>query len=723
MLNDPESIATLVRELTHSPIFDEALSITAEHCRTVFRDWGVESHIELINMLPDGFERISLAVLYYEAGKSLSFPRLEFWMHFIITHRESKSISIKEYEHFCCTGCGEFYAWLAEESAIADTAKIREITAKKLRLEYFKLAHDIISEYLKVIRETRLKIASLLLPTLSNIFKTNTEHAEDRMEIERQHPDFITSIDNVEDGFQQFVNNQLTEGLRAYLEREATSESQALSLANQQDQDFIELRIPYLLTQNKSLEAWQLLQMHRSRILCSQILMPSVHQGHMLNTSQDTNLVDQRTSERSSKWIHHFRNPNEDDFDQFQTWMQFVASINNKSNLNEKHHIQGGNIDHQMIMRFLDQQDHLPGETAIVELLTTERETYVFVFRKSMTTPEVVKVPITKTEIEKVTRDLVLGYSRLRWGLFEQGKPPLNEYDRSIQLLSALKPLTAWMFPILDGVTRLCIIPYDLSHFLPFSILPSPINRSRYLIEEFSLSYLPTIQLLPAVSASNPRRKDVDSGRYTKALIAGTEYDSEVQGPLNEHIARISTWFSYCKIYKGVAATPLTVSVVDPDEQWDIFYLHGHGQIDSADAGNNGVLLSNGSRFPLPTDRGDTFVLTSRQIATSALNGDLAVIASCLSARGDINPGEEIVGLVRSLLLCRFSSILTALWSFQKESGRILFETFAKSWAGDQLAKSDALAYCQRQMLQGALGKEYQHPYYWGPFTLTGDWL
>jgi CHAT domain-containing protein len=78
---------------------------------------------------------------------------------------------------------------------------------------------------------------------------------------------------------------------------------------------------------------------------------------------------------------------------------------------------------------------------------------------------------------------------------------------------------------------------------------------------------------------------------------------------------------------------------------------------------------------------------------------------------------------MRSLLVHRFSGIVTALWEFDTQAGRNLLETFLTLWAIDGLAKADALAEAQRAMICGAVNTAWRHPFFWAPFMLSGDWL
>ena len=94
---------------------------------------------------------------------------------------------------------------------------------------------------------------------------------------------------------------------------------------------------------------------------------------------------------------------------------------------------------------------------------------------------------------------------------------------------------------------------------------------------------------------------------------------------------------------------------------------------------------------------------------------------TCETGRREVSRGNELIGLTRALLYAGASSILVSLWAVHDESTGQLMTDFYRWLYDDAGNKVRAEAIALREaMLE--LRKKREHPYYWAPFILVGDW-
>ena len=128
----------------------------------------------------------------------------------------------------------------------------------------------------------------------------------------------------------------------------------------------------------------------------------------------------------------------------------------------------------------------------------------------------------------------------------------------------------------------------------------------------------------------------------------------------------------------------------------------------------------------------DTFILTysNQVINVRDLNGilqsretnqrgaiELLVLSACSTATGDTRADLGIAGVaVRS----GARSTLASLWNVDDEGTSILMREFYTQLKQPNITKAQAIRNAQVNLLKNPL---YEHPYYWAPFVLVGNWL
>ena len=105
----------------------------------------------------------------------------------------------------------------------------------------------------------------------------------------------------------------------------------------------------------------------------------------------------------------------------------------------------------------------------------------------------------------------------------------------------------------------------------------------------------------------------------------------------------------------------------------------------------------------------------------TALTGDrgvdLLVLSACETAAGDERAALGLAGMaVRS----GARSTIATLWSVNDQATSKLMGELYQQLANQKVTKAEALRQAQLALLGD---KWYQHPFYWAPYILVGDWM
>jgi len=142
---------------------------------------------------------------------------------------------------------------------------------------------------------------------------------------------------------------------------------------------------------------------------------------------------------------------------------------------------------------------------------------------------------------------------------------------------------------------------------------------------------------------------------------------------------------------------------------FDILHLSCHGHFNSKDPMASSLI------FP------DSF-LRAREILDLHIKAELVTLSACETGRNENKPGEELVGLTRSFLYAGAPSVLVSLWKIHSETTRDIMIDFykqLKNGGSKTIDLATALQTAQKNIMQKS---EHNHPYFWAPFVLVGDW-
>ncbi|HEY9831722.1 MAG TPA: CHAT domain-containing protein, partial [Stenomitos sp.] len=272
---------------------------------------------------------------------------------------------------------------------------------------------------------------------------------------------------------------------------------------------------------------------------------------------------------------------------------------------------------------------------------------------------------------------------------------PLSQqvYDwliRPIEADLAQSQLKTLVF-VLDGSLR--NIPMAALH-----------DGKQYLMEKYTIALTPGLELLESQPLTRGQLKVLTAG--LSEARQGFSALPAVEVELNQILSQVSgeklfnQEFTKTKIQNAIEAIPFPV-----------VHLATHGQFSSKAE--------------------DTFILTwDDRINVNELNNflqktdqrraipiELLVLSACQTARGDNRAALGIAGVA---VRAGARSTLATLWSVNDEATSALMGQFYQELAKPSVTKAEAIRRAQQSILNNP---NWQHPYYWAPYILVGNWL
>lgn len=281
---------------------------------------------------------------------------------------------------------------------------------------------------------------------------------------------------------------------------------------------------------------------------------------------------------------------------------------------------------------------------------------------------------------------------------------------------------------LLSDCNLLCVSAHGPLHGLPFHALRW--HDGRYLIENFGVSYVPSVGVLRYCQRHHRARQ----GKTPRScLFAGIdavgnqpfEQDGQYLAPLFTEVHKGQQYLALEGSEGPRAATKQQVSA--EMEHFDVVHLACHGLF-ATDRGEKNPLESGlqlaASPLKLVHQSGLTSedsLLTAREVFKQSLCADLVTLRACSSGRKYVEAGDELMGLSRAFLYAGANSLLVSLWNVNSQSSHKLLATFYQRWLKENMPKWKALQQAQCDFLNSD-DNHCHHPYHWAPFILIGNW-
>ncbi|HBE51225.1 MAG TPA: hypothetical protein DDW76_21235 [Cyanobacteria bacterium UBA11369] len=229
-------------------------------------------------------------------------------------------------------------------------------------------------------------------------------------------------------------------------------------------------------------------------------------------------------------------------------------------------------------------------------------------------------------------------------------------------------------------------------------------DGQQYLIEKYGIAFAPSLQLLDPHPLATRQLKTLIGGlsEARQGFIALPGVQSEVD---------LITRKVASEVLLNQKFTSDSLKQNLSDTKTPVLHLATHGQF-SSKIEDTFILTWDGKLTVAELEE----VIGSRN-ETISDPIELLVLSACQTAKGD---NRAVLGLAGLAVKSGARSTMATLWSVNDESTADFMAEFYKQLAKPGIAKSEALREAQLFLLKQP---KYNHPFYWAPFVLVGNWL
>lgn len=302
------------------------------------------------------------------------------------------------------------------------------------------------------------------------------------------------------------------------------------------------------------------------------------------------------------------------------------------------------------------------------------------------------KIPVDQEQVEQILKQLREQLTK-PYTLLEIQSLSKQVYDWLIRPAEAdlAKSRVKTLVFVLDGSLR----------NIPMAAL---YDGQQYLVQKYAVALTPGLQLLSPKSLEREQLKALTAGltearegfsALSHVALELDEINSEVPSTrlLNEE-------FTITAFQNKINSLPFPV-----------VHLATHGQFSSK--ADDTFILTWDSR--LNAKELDTLLRVTDRSRSNAI--ELLVLSACQTATGD---KRAALGLAGVAVRAGARSTLASLWSIDDKSSALLMSQFYRELVRTKVSKAEAVRLAQLSLLQNP---RYQHPRYWAPFVLVGNWL
>ena len=348
-------------------------------------------------------------------------------------------------------------------------------------------------------------------------------------------------------------------------------------------------------------------------------------------------------------------------------------------------------------------------DTVILEYLVTEDSAHGFVITSEGSgQPHIHSFPIAISR-EKLSKEIKEFREKIagRNLLFQ------NEAIKFHKLL--IQPASQY----LKGKKKLIVVPDHSLWELPFQVLLAP--SSRYLIEDYSISYVPSITVLremkkvhqkagtsrTLLAMGNPDLGD-EMIQKMNSLYRDTHLGSLPEA--EREVKQLSELYGKDESSVFIGAEAGEEQIKQKSEQYRILHLATHGIFDNASPLYSYLVLAKSK------GGSEDGLLEAREIMNLSFRAQLAVLSACETARGTVGSGEGVIGLSWALFVAGVPGIVVSQWKVDSASTTELMLAFHKNLI-QQMPPAVALQKAELELLRS---KKFRHPFYWAGFVPIG---
>jgi CHAT domain-containing protein len=304
------------------------------------------------------------------------------------------------------------------------------------------------------------------------------------------------------------------------------------------------------------------------------------------------------------------------------------------------------------------------------------------------------------------------------------------------------------------GNKRLLVISEGVLQYLPFAALPEPSVGGQAtatpLIVNREIITAPSASVMAVLRQETADRKPAEKAVAILADPVFSAYDARIMQSKDNTVTAVKTGtpphgdhrsraglgaqsFARLRFSRNEAdeieqlAAPGTTlkalgfdasrdTALNPDlSRYRIVHFATHSLLNNEHPELSGVVLS---LYDRSGHRQNGF-LRLYDIYNLRLGADLVVLSACQTALGGEIKGEGLIGLTRGFLYAGAPRVIASLWKVDDRTTSELMKRFYSGMLGRGERAVAALRAAQASLWRT---KGWDAPYYWGAFTLQGEW-
>jgi len=265
-----------------------------------------------------------------------------------------------------------------------------------------------------------------------------------------------------------------------------------------------------------------------------------------------------------------------------------------------------------------------------------------------------------------------------------------------------IRPMDAYLQS--RGVDTLVFIPDGPLRTIPMAAL---YDGNKFLIEKYAVTVSPGLRL------TEPRPLTASKQRL---LTSGISVSRRSLSPLANVPAELSNLHA---LYGGESLLDSAFSVAAFDEElsrndYSIIHIASHGQFGD-DPSQTFIQAFDG---PMDLNHLEHDIEPSKYKGNAV---ELLTLSACETAAGN---DRAALGLAGVALKAGARSALATLWSVNDQASADLIADFYRRLKSDpHLTKAQALRQTQMQLIENNSDVRFQHPFFWSPYLIIGNWL
>ncbi|RDD80221.1 CHAT domain-containing protein [Dyella tabacisoli] len=289
--------------------------------------------------------------------------------------------------------------------------------------------------------------------------------------------------------------------------------------------------------------------------------------------------------------------------------------------------------------------------------------------------------------------DLVRLVDAFRNAVIAGKRSAVGAADQLGELL--IKPLN------LPAGVRLTIVPHGPLHYLPFQALRVD---GHYLIETHPIAFTPSI----SIALQLIQHGTVAHG--TLAAFGNPDVAPQYALPGSEaEVKALAAVYPGSELYLHGDATKRRFEQIAGSTS--LIHVAAHAQADTLDPLYSRILLA--------SENGQVHFLEAREVLELDLSKvSLVTLSACESGLGRVADGDEVLGFTRSFLSAGSSGLIVSLWPVSDDATTLLMSTLY----GELARGTDVQLAMQRAQIAVLKAPGMDHPFFWAPFDVIGDW-